>query len=599
MIYIIGMFRQPSRKSENRWSDLLVLGSVAALIYAGVTLAARWTGEGQMAVEIDLHPSALPKYALFSFSRAAIAYALSLAFSLVYGYCAAKARRAERVMIPLLDILQSIPVLGFLPGLVIGLMAVFPKSNVGLELACILMIFSGQAWNMTYSFYSSVKAVPQDLSEACGVMRLSWMERLKRLELPFAAIGLAWNSLMSMAGGWFFLTVCESFPLGERKFQLPGVGSYMAVAIEQGDHRAMVFGIGAMVGIILFVDFLIWRPVMVWVRKFRMEEVHDEVASLPFVTVLLRDSVLIRKLKPFWSRKHPARAGRRRRRIAGAVGLKAARQSTAPLMPIPVDSGGSETYRESSRVGWKILSELATPLFALGCLWAAIQLWELVRELTLRDWRLIFSSTLLTAARVGVAVLLGSLWTIPFGILVGSSPKLLRFFQPIVQVVASFPAPMLYPLALMIMFKAGITLHWGSAILMMLGVQWYILFNVLAGGMKITNELRDGLTILSASKKVLWKRLYLPAVFPTLVVGWFNAAGGAWNASIVAEHIHYDGRLNAVPGIGSMISRAAAAGNFPLLAGSLLVMVGAVLLINNTLWRWLSDLAETRFRMDR
>ena len=298
------MFRQFPQKRPFGWPDLLVLAFVAALIYGLVGLARQWTGVADFNAEINLSLRALPRYSFFSLMRAVAAYVMSLAFTIVYGYIAAKSTRAERFMIPMLDILQSIPVLGFLPGLVLAMIALFPRNNVGLELSCIISIFTGQAWNMTFGFFTSLRSVPSELGEVSRIIHLSWFERFRFIELPFSAIPLAWNSLMSMAGGWFFLTVCESFTLGNRKFQLPGIGSVHGHGDRPGRHaRWMVAGVVAMCVVIVFVDFLIWRPVMAWVRKFQMEEIQGDLAEMPFVTQLLGESKLVRWAKLLFKRR--------------------------------------------------------------------------------------------------------------------------------------------------------------------------------------------------------------------------------------------------------------------------------------------------------
>ncbi len=306
------MYNYIPLKSRFSWADVVMLACVGGLIYAVIGVAQHWTGKFQPTLAIDLSPWALPRYSFFSLTRAIVGYAISLAFTIVYGYIAAKLKRSEAVLIPFLDILQSIPVFGFLPGLVIGLMSLFPNSNLGLEFACVIMLATGQAWNMTFSFYHSLKGVPKDLIEATSVMRLNWFQRLLRLELPFSGVGLAWNSLMSMAGGWFFLTVCESFTLEDRQFHLPGIGSYMAVAIERGNHAAMFYGIVAMCAVIVFVDFVIWRPVLVWVQKFQMEETEShEVYRLPFVMTLLTESSLLSRIRAWRSHRRRERKLRR------------------------------------------------------------------------------------------------------------------------------------------------------------------------------------------------------------------------------------------------------------------------------------------------
>jgi NitT/TauT family transport system permease protein len=251
--------------------DALLLLGLGAAVAALVALARRWAGPLRPAIEIDLSPWALPGYTALSLARGIAAYLLSLAFTLVYGTVAAHSRRAERVLIPLLDILQGIPVLGFLPGLVLGMVALFPHSNVGLELACVVMIFTGQVWNMTFSFYGSLRAIPAELREVAAVHRFGWWRRFRTVEVPSATIGLVWNSMMSMAGGWFFLTVNEAFTLGDHDFRLPGIGAYMSVAIDRGDGRAMAAAVMAMIAMIVAVDQLVWRPALAWAQKFKVE----------------------------------------------------------------------------------------------------------------------------------------------------------------------------------------------------------------------------------------------------------------------------------------------------------------------------------------
>src|SRR5512133_2823806 len=281
------------RSRRLSWTDLALVAGLGGGIYGLVHLAREWTGALRPAVEIDLSLRALPGYALLSLSRGLAAYLLSLLFTLVYGYWAAHDRVAERVLIPALDILQSIPVLGFMPGLVLGLVAAFPGSNVGLELASIVMIFTGQAWNMTFSFYHSLRSIPRDLDEAATLGRFGPWQRLRKLELPFSAIGLIWNSMMSMAGGWFFLMVSEAFVLGDHDFRLPGLGSYMSVAVAKGDGRAMLAAVATMTVMIVALDQLLWRPVVVWAQKFRMEESgQTEEMQSWFLDLLKRSEIL-------------------------------------------------------------------------------------------------------------------------------------------------------------------------------------------------------------------------------------------------------------------------------------------------------------------
>lgn len=586
----------PERRAFS-WVDIVVLAGIAAIIYGIVGLAQRWGGAYHAAVAIDLSPSALPRYALFSFSRAVASYSLSLAFTLVYSYAAAKIRNADRVMIPILDIFQAVPVLGFMPGLVLGLVSLFPKSNIGIELTCIIMIFTGQAWNMAFSFYGSLKTVPHELQEASRIIGLNWRQRLRHIELPFAAIGLAWNSLMSIAGGWFFLTICESFSLGDRKFRVPGIGSYMATAIDHNDHKAMLYGLLTMFLLIVFVDFLIWRPVMAWVRKFQMEESQEEAPELPFVTAWVRESYLISGFWPLVWRRMKLFT-RRRSRWASAQHVPISGAALLPRVQFRLVQVGATVQRFGGGLTW-LFRKTSPVLAVVFCIWGGIRLWELVRPLSGNDWKVIWGSTGLSFVRVLIAVVVSSLWTIPVGFWIGMSPKLTRFFQPLVQIAASFPMPMLFPLVAELMIRWHIGIHWGSVVLLVLGVQWYILFNVLAGAMVIARDMRDGMTMIGAKTWTRWWKLYLPSAFPALVTGWLTAAGGAWNASIVAEFVEYGGKRLVAPGIGSLITRATLDANFPLLAGCLLAMVITVVGLNQTWWRWLSETAEERFTLDK
>lgn len=569
-----------------RGTDVIVLAIIGFFIYGVVATARLWEGDFHSEVPIYLDLAHLPIYSVYSLMRALIAYGLSLLFTLTLGYAAAKNRLAERIIVPLLDIGQSIPVLGFLPGLVLGLIALFPHSNIGIELACIVMIFTGQVWNMTFSYISSLKSVPEQLHEMADNVGFGKVQKLLRVELPCAATGLAWNSLMSMAGGWFFLTVCESFTLGERNFRLPGLGSYMAVAIEKGDEHAMLLGIGAMITVIVFVDFVVWRPIIAWSSKFRLTEQLGTSQEIPFMTLLLKESVLFQSTvtilkkcfhyflskRQAWKQRHLQAAGK----------------------PLSLRKQRSRKKRKLL-TGEKILFGFGA---ILAC-WVLIKIFGIVKPLSFATWREIIWGALFTFLRVVGALIISTLWAVPVGIMIGLNPKVTRLLQPVIQVAASFPAPMLYPLALGIFTFLHLPLSVSSGLLMLLGVQWYVLFNVLAGAIGISGDLRESFRLIGVSRKYLWKNLYLPSVFPNLVTGWVTAAGGAWNASIVAEFISYKGQSLTTWGLGSQISEATSSGNFPKLAACLMLMVVAVVGFNRFVWKHLYRLAEQRYRFER
>ncbi|HQQ77144.1 MAG TPA: ABC transporter permease subunit [Thermoanaerobaculia bacterium] len=556
--------------------DVLILIAVGALVAGIVALAQRWEAPIRPTVEIDLSPSALPGYTLLSLSRGFAAYLLSLVFTLVYGTIAAHGKRAERVLIPLLDIGQGIPVLGFLPGLVLGMVALFPRTNVGLELACIVMIFTGQVWNMTFSYIASLRSIPNELNEVARLNRFSFWKRFRTVEVSSSVIGLVWNSMMSMAGGWFFLTVNEAFTLGDRDFRLPGVGSYMAVAIEKGDKAAMAWAVLAMVVMIVAVDQLLWRPLVAWSQRFRAAEVSGASEARSWVLDLLRRSAVLRRM----------RLRRRRRPKAPA----------APLARPP------ESVPGIADAGARLRAAL---LFVLGVGAAAAALlgaWKLVRLLsavTPHDWLLLVAALGATFLRTLGALALAVAWTLPVGILVGRSPAWSRRLQPIVQIVASFPAPMLFPIVTGALLALHVPFAVIAAVLMFLGAQWYVLFNVLAGASAVPPDLVEAADVFGVAGGARWRTLFLPAVFPYLVTGLVTAAGGAWNASIVAETLVSGGRTLETFGLGSLITKATREANFPLLAAGVLTMSFALVLINRTVWRRLSRLAETKYALNR
>ena len=553
--------------------DVLILVTVGALVAGVVALAQRWEAPIRQAVEIDLSPSALPLYTLLSLSRGFAAYLLSLAFTLVYGTVAAHSKRAEKVMLPLLDIGQGIPVLGFLPGLVLGMVALFPKTNVGLELACILMIFTAQVWNMTFSYVGSLRSIPEELQEVARLHRFSFWKRFRTVEVSSSVIGLVWNSMMSMAGGWFFLTVNEAFTLGDRDFRLPGIGSYMAVAIEKGDRRAMAWAIVAMTVMIVAVDQLLWRPLVAWSQRFRNAEIEGEEAPESWVLNLVRRSRFVRRLR-----------------------LRRRRRSPAPppeSLPAPVEPGvGGERLRAGLLV---ILAVAALVGAALGA-------WKLVGLLVrvpAAQWLVVAGAVGATSVRTFSALALAAAWTLPIGILIGRSAVWSRRLQPVVQIVASFPAPMLFPIVTGVLLVLRVPFGAIAAVLMLLGAQWYILFNVLAGASAIPHDLDEAADVYAMKGGARWRTLFVPAVFPFLVTGLVTAAGGAWNASIVAETLNWRGKTLETFGLGSLITKATREADFPLLTAGVLTMSLAIVILNRLVWRRLYRLAETKYSLNR
>jgi NitT/TauT family transport system permease protein len=564
-----------NRQRKFGWVDVLVVSGLAGLLFSVVDLAHEWTGHIRPSIDIDLSVWALPHYVFYSLSRGLLAYSISLCFALIYGYWAAKDHKAERVLLPLLDILQSIPVLGFMPGLVLTLCALFPRSNVGLELSAVIMIFTGQAWNMTFSFYHSLRTVPQDMREVATVYRFSWWQRFKWVELPYSTIGLVWNSMMSMAGGWFFLMINEAFRLGDRDFRLPGIGSYMSVAVEHGRIDAMLTAIFAMVVMILILDQVLWRPVVVWAQKFRVEEGSQQSVDSSWFLDRLRRSHLLQ--------------------LAGSMLRRFKQNRTHSRVSAARESMGNHKTGFAA----KVLSNIIPAILLISMGYGAWKLYHLLYAIRLAEWHGLITAAVLTLARVLLSTLLGTLWALPAGLAIGLSPRLSRSLQPVVQVVASFPAPMLFPLIIAALQWAGVTLDWGSIVLMLMGTQWYILFNVIAGTMAIPADLKEASRSYRIQGWQKFRALYFPAVFPYLITGWVTAAGGAWNASIVAEFITFKGATLQAHGLGAQISAAAASSNLPLLAASILVMSTMVVLFNRTVWRQFYQLAERKFSLNK
>jgi NitT/TauT family transport system permease protein len=571
--------------------DLAVLVGVLAVVAALAALSAGVTapfGPGREP-SVSTDPANLPYYAGRSLLRMFAALGASTLFALTYGYAAAKSRRAERVLIPLLDILQSVPVLGFLSITVSGFIALFPGSLLGLEAASVFAIFTSQAWNMTFAVYHSLTTVPRDLTEAARVYRLSRWQRLRRLELPVTAAGLIWNGMMSMGGGWFFLTASELISVNNAEYQLPGIGSYVGVASGEGNLGAVGLAIALMVVIVVAVDRLFWRPLVAWSERFKVEESEASERVESAVLDLLRRSRLVAvATSAVGSGFRLAR--RQADRVVGgprpAVALRDA-----------VDPAGEP--RLPGRLATLLASD-ATFNLALGAVlvgggWALAN--YVATEVTPGDVAAVLGDGLVTLVRVVVVVAVSALVWTPVGVWIGMNPRVSRVAQPIVQVAASFPANFLFPFVTIFMLRTGFPIELGAVPLMALGAHWYILFNTIAGAMAIPNDLREAAATLGLSRRLRWRALILPAIFPAWVTGAITAAGGAWNASIVAEVVSWGPDTLRANGLGSYIAEATAIGDFPRTFLGIAVMALFVVGLNRVFWRRLYDLAETRYRI--
>jgi NitT/TauT family transport system permease protein len=556
--------------------DIAVILGLIGAVYALARVASLWSAPLQTQVTIDLSASALPSYAVASLVRMVAAYILSLAFSLAYGRLMATGPWAERLLLPVLDILQSIPILSFMPGIVLALVALFPGNNVGLELAAILLIFTSMAWNLAFSFYQSLRTIPSDLREAATINHLGSWRRFSKLEVPFATIGLVWNSMMSWAGGWFFLIAAEQFTLGTNNFQLPGLGSYLKTAADAGNIGALALGLGTLIAIIVLLDQLMWRPLVAWSEKFRFEQTESgEVATSAVLTALRRSAVL-----QWWNERGLPRA---QDRI----------DSVRPRRRAPSSKPG-RTPRWVFQVGRALL----LIVFALGGVWGAFSLVRLVGQLNAQDWLAIAPAAGATFLRTFVALLIGTLWTVPVGVTIGLNPRWARRAQPLVQIAASIPATALFPVLLLLLIGLPGGLNIAAIALMLLGTQWYLLFNVIAGAQAIPSDLKEAGVIYHLRGWRRWRLLTLPAVFPFLLTGLITATGGAWNASIVSEYVTFGGQTYATLGLGAYIAEAANNAQYAELAAGTLVMSAIVILVNRLVWRRFYRVAEQRYRLE-
>jgi NitT/TauT family transport system permease protein len=554
--------------------DLPIVVAALALFYGLLALTHYWTQPVNTQPPLHLTPGALPLYALFSLARILVAYFLSLVFAVVYGQIAAHNARAERILIPLLDTLQSIPVLSFLPPVMAAMVALFPTRQFGVELGSILLIFTGQVWNMAFSVYSSTKNIPHELVEAAAVFRLNWWQRFTRLEMPCAAIGLVWNSMMSVAGGWFFLRACEAFVLGN-SVRLPGLGSYLQTAADNADIRSIVWGLATMIAVIVLMDQLLWRPIIAWVEKFKLEQVEAaQTPRSPILTLLRRSRVLA-------AIGHIAVEPARER-----IDLYFARKQAAAGARHPPGAARRWTGRAAGAVALLVI------------LYAVVRMGIMLATLSLPEVRQIFLGAGATFLRVLLALTLAGLWTIPVGVYIGLRPRLAALAQPMAQVAASVPATAVFPIVLLALIRVGGGLGVGSIVLMLLGTQWYILFNVIAGASAIPTDLKEVCSIFHMSKFERWRRLLLPAIFPYLITGFVTASGGAWNASIVAEYSTIQHKTYSTIGLGAIISRATASNNVAMLLGATVVMAALVVTVNRLFWRRMYGLASTRYKLE-
>ncbi|KQV45136.1 ABC transporter permease subunit [Massilia sp. Root335] len=560
--------------TPNRWDWALlpiVLAALAAVGYGAMQMTRPFT-LGQP-TPISLDPIYLPYYLLRTILRMFTALGFALLFTFVFAVVAARSRAAEKIMIPLLDILQSLPILGFQAIAIAPFIALFPGRLLGVECAAIFAIFTSQAWNMAFSLYQSIKTIPPELGEAARVFRLSAWQRFWRLELPYAIPALLWNMMMSMSGGWFLLVAAEAISVANQDIKLPGIGAYIAVAIDQKSGRAIAYAIGAMFTGILLYDQLFFRPLLAWADKFRFEESQGDVSQQSWLLDWGRRSIWMRALTDrMW----------------------AAAARTLGWFALPLDS---QLMQAPDRKRFRISPQLWNTLFGVVALVGLLRFVQFVHtEVGYGEALHVVGLGLITLVRVMSLIALASLFWVPVAVCIGLRPRYAQKVQALAQFLAAFPVNLIYPLVVYVVVHEHLNLNIWLSPLMVFGTQWYILFNVVAGASTLPTELRLAADNLGLTGWLKWKRVYLPAVFPSFVTGAITASGGSWNAAIVAEYVTWGKTSLIADGLGSYIKQMTDAGDFQRVALGIGIMCVFVMLLNRFFWRKLYLLAEDRSR---
>ncbi len=568
------LFSLPSLKVvPNLWdllALLLVLLMLMALAYAGSQMRMPFHLGEQ--IPISLAPNKLPLYALETVLRMFIALMCSFIFSLSVGALAAKSDRAGKLLIPLIDILQSVPILGYLSITVVAFIALFPNSMLGPECATIFAVFTSQVWNMTLSFYQSLRTVPPELVEATQMYQLSGWKRFWRLEVPFAIPGLLWNAMMSMSGGWFFIVAAEAISVANQTITLPGIGSYIALAIVNQNWQAISYAIVTMLIVIFLYDQVMFRPLVAWSQKFRLGEIADSEAESWMLNLFQRAKFtrfIFGFLREMWE---------------GFVNIPIPTMHFKPL--------------KSERINERLTNVMWYSLLMILALLLIFVLWQLIyAKIPFHETGYVFLLGSFTALRVFVLIILCSLVWVPIGVIIGLNPSYARIAQPLAQFLAAFPANLFFPIFVVLILRYSLNIEIWTAPLMVLGTQWYILFNVIAGATSIPKELKLAAENMNLQGWLKWKRFLLPAIFPYYVTGAITAAGGSWNASIVAEVINWGSVTLRAHGLGAYITENTIIGAFPQIALGVVVMCIWVTLINLVFWRRLYRFAEDRYKL--
>jgi NitT/TauT family transport system permease protein len=565
-----------ARTPLNRYDIIVFVGLLATLIgIAHGAKAVRQPLDVLAGMPISLEPRHLPEYALLTTLRMFAALGFSLLFTFIVAPLAAKSRKAERLILPALDILQSVPVRGFLTFTVVFFLGLFPGSQLGAELAAVFAIFTSQAWNMTFSFYQSLKTVPHDLSEVSEHFRLSPWQRFWKLEAPFATPGLVWNMMMSMSGGWFFVVASEAISVGDTKITLPGIGAYLSLAIDQENIAAVAWAVIAMGVVILLYDQLVFRPVVAWADKFRVELIASQEQPKSWVLDLLRRTQFFKRLSEVLSAVFGFFS-------IGISGL--ARQAPEPKL--------SPKASKALDLVWDIA------LVAL-VIWASYDVFDYIRSsLGWADLKEAVIGGFITFFRVIILIAIASLIWVPIGVYVGLRPALAQRVQPVAQFLAAFPANVLFPFVVVGIARYNLNHDLWLSPLVVLGTQWYILFNVIAGASVFPSDLLEASTLYHLKNWQWWKNVMLPGIFPYYITGALTASGGSWNASIIAEVVSWGNTKIEAHGLGAYIAKATDAGDFHRVVLGVAVMSVFVVVVNRLLWRRLYVYADRRLRID-
>lgn len=566
--------RDSMQRLINRWDMLLILVIFSVIFF--LSMAAKQMAmpyELGKPIVISLSPTYLPWYALKTVLRLFIALCFSLVFTFTVGTLAAKNRKAEQLIIPAIDILQSVPVLSFLSITIAGFIRLFPNSLLGPECASIFVIFTAQVWNMTFGFYQSLKAVPADLKEASAMFQLSAWQRFWKVEVPFSMSSLIWNMMVSMSASWFFVVLSEAISVAHQSIRLPGVGSYIAVAIEHKDLWAVFYAIITMTIVIFLYDQILFRPLIVWSEKFSLQQTPQEEVYTSVLVDWARRSQLSSRIGGYLARV--------RQVFINGRWVRGTQKTIISSMP----------HKQRT---WDVFWYILLGLFVVGSFY---ELWGFIfHSLSLHEVVKTLGLGAITALRVIVLIILSSLIWVPIGVYIGLRPALAQKLQPIIQFVAAFPANLFYPLFVVTIVHFHLNVEIGLTPLMILGTQWYILFNVIGGTTMLPRELYLAADNLGVKGMLWWKRLALPAIFPFYITGAISAAGGAWNASIVAEWVNWGDTTLKATGLGAYIQAATLSGDFPKIALGTVMMCLYVLAFNQFLWRPLYRLAEERFQ---